>query len=54
MGRAAYVKDRENLASLSGPQAVTVNTQTLHCSQEDLGSEGKSLSAEELKKTVYT
>lgn len=48
------MKDRESLVSLSGPQAVTVNTQTLHCSQEALGSEGKSLSAEELKKnSVY-
>lgn len=34
---------------VSGPQAVTVNTQMLHCSQEALGSEGKCLSAEELK-----
>lgn len=33
----------------SSSQAVTVNTQMLHCSQEALGSEGKYLSAEELK-----
>lgn len=35
--------------TVSGPQAVTVNTQMLHCSQEALGAEGKCLSAEELK-----
>lgn len=40
--------------SVSGPQAVTVNTQMLHCSQEAFGSEGKCLSAEELKNhSVY-
>lgn len=40
--------------SVSGPQAVTVNTQMLHCSQEAPGSEGKGLSAEELKNhSVY-
>lgn len=39
---------------VSGPQAVTVNTQMLHCSRKALGSEGKYLSAEELKNhSVY-